>query len=175
MVLPGATGTDGRGKAGSAVPHVSSEPPAQPVSSAPSSAPPVALPVGPATHTHTIGLLAHRTEENLTLSFFSNACFLNCSKTELEAVERRECLVGGSSGLDTSRGGLIGGLLLRFSVLVGGAIERGGEERVCCERRPMISAADGLFNGAGCYGNEIHMVGTNKEVKCHQEALIRKM
>ena len=83
--------------------------------------------------------------------------------------------MGGSSGLDTSRGGLIGGLLLRFSVLVGGAIERGGEERVCCERRPMISAADGLFNGAGCYGNEIHMVGTNKEVKCHQEALIRKM
>lgn len=35
--------------------------------------------------------------------------------------------------------------------LVGGATERVGGEYVGCERRPIMSAADGLFSGAGCY------------------------
>ena len=59
----------------------------------------------------------------------------------------------GGSGLDKTRGGLPGGVLLRGAAagMAGGA--RAGGEGAGLERRPMISAAEVLFSRAGCYGN----------------------
>lgn len=61
-----------------------------------------------------------------TLSLFSNACFLNCSKTELEAVDN--CVgLGGTRGLVTSSGGLPGGLFLRGGLVAAGGLATGCE------------------------------------------------
>lgn len=69
-------------------------------------------------------------------------------------MERTGCF-GASTGLDTSNGGLWTELF--FTDEADGAEEEevaeGGGERTNCERLPIISAADVLFNGAGCYGN----------------------
>ena len=96
----------------------------------------------------------------LTRSLFSSACLLNCSNTELEAVDGCAGL-GVPRGLETSRGGLWVGLFLTSGTggaggLVGGPTERVGGEYVGWERRPIMSAADVLFSGAGCYGTIQH-------------------
>ena len=93
-------------------------------------------------------------QQLLTRSLFSSACFLNCSNTELEAVDGCAGFEW-PRGLEISRGGLWPGLFLRSAAggaggLVGGATVRVGGEYVGCERRPIMSAADVLFIGAGC-------------------------
>lgn len=122
MSLGGRAAAAGRVRTGSVPPSVSG-PLTQLVSAVLSSVPLAAWPTDPTGRGRMRYEVPSTTTTPHTLSLFSNACFLNCSNTELEAVD--SCVgFGGPRGLVTSSGGLPGGLFLRGAI--DGVVAAGG-------------------------------------------------